>query len=256
MSRYRLYFDETGVHLYNKLDSVQGRYLALCGAIFEETEYLKFQVEWEKLKRQFFHGDPDEPIILHRKELMSKSGIFSPLADEATRLAFNRAFLQIVEQAPFTSLLVVIDKARHQSNYQSPWHPYHYCLVALLQRYGLWLNNRRGDIMGESRGRVEDEQLMSAYSNLYSNGCKWHRAPFYQQRFTSKEIKLWPKIKNVAGLQLADLLAHPAKMRCLCNHQIPEVQESEFGKLVADVFWKKIRTRASGKSAGFGEVFI
>lgn len=256
MSRYRLYFDETGVHMYNKLDSVQGRYLALCGVLFEDTENLKFQVEWEKLKRQFFKGDPDEPIILHRKELMSKSGIFSPLANESIRTDFNKSFLQTVEQTQFTSLLVVIDKARHQSNYASPWHPYHYCLIALLQRYAYWLGDRCGDVMGESRGRAEDQQLKSAYSNLYSHGCKFQRAPFYQRRFTSKEIKLQPKIKNVAGLQLADLLAHPAKMRCLSNHQIPDVHESEFGKLVADVFWRKIRKSAAGKSAGLGEVFI
>jgi hypothetical protein len=110
--------------------------------------------------------------------------------------------------------------------------------------------------MGESRGKAEDQQLKFAYSNLYSNGCKYQRAPFYQQRFTSKEIKLQPKIKNVAGLQLADLLAHPAKMRSLCSRQIPDAQESEFGKLVADLFWRKIRKSAAGKSVGLGEVFI
>jgi len=65
-----------------------------------------------------------------------------------------------------------------------------------------------------------------------------------------------PKFKNVAGLQLADLLAHPAKLRCLVNRQIPDVQESVFGKRVADVFWQKIRKRYDGNSKGWGEIYI
>jgi hypothetical protein len=256
MSRYRLYFDESGVHSYNKLQTVHERHLALCGVIFEKTEYEQFQLKWEELKRRFFHGDSDEPIILHRKEIMSRNGIFSPLEDEATRAAFDNEFLRVVEQTPFTSLIVVINKASHQNNYNLPFPPYHYCLVALLQRYGFWLGNRRGDVMGESRGKTEDQQLKSAFATLYSNGDWQQRASFYQQHFTSKEIKLMPKFKNVAGLQLADLLAHPAKLRCLVNQQTPGVQESEFGKRVADVFWKKIRKRHDGQSLGFGEKYI
>jgi hypothetical protein len=256
MNRYRLYFDESGVHSYNKLETVHEQHLALCGVIFEDKEYLQFQVKWEALKRQFFGGDPDDPIILHRKEIMSRSGIFSPLEDEATRNAFDNEFLKIVEQTLFTSLIVVINKARHQNQYYLPFPPYHYCLVALLQRYGFWLGGRRGDVMGESRGKTEDEQLKSAYATLYSGGDWQQRAAFYQQHFSSKEIKLQPKIKNVAGLQLADLLAHPAKLRCLSNRHIPGVQESEFGKRVADVFWGKIRKRRDGISQGWGEIYI
>lgn len=256
MSRYRLYFDESGVHSYNKLGTVHDQHLALCGVIFEETEYQRFQIRWEGLKRQFFKGDPDEPIILHRKEIMSRSGIFSPLEDAITRDAFNNEFLKIVEGTSFTSLIVVINKAIHKGQYAFPFPPYHYCLIALLQRYGFWLGSRRGDVMGESRGKTEDEQLKSLYATLYSNGEWQQRASFYQQHFTSKEIKLSPKYKNVAGLQLADLLAHPAKLRCLINQGVQGVQESTFGKLVADVFWKKIRRRHDGISRGWGEKYI
>jgi Protein of unknown function (DUF3800) len=257
MSRYRLYFDESGIPSYNKLQTVHEQHLALCGVIFESEQYLQFQVKWEELKRRFFKGDLDEPIILHRKEIMSKSGIFSPLADSATCAAFNAEFLNVVEQASFTSLIVVINKASHQNQYAFPFPPYHYCLVALLQRYGFWLGNRKGDVMGESRGKTEDDKLKSAYSTLYSSGDGWsQRADFYQSHFTSMEIKLRPKDKDVAGLQLADLLAHPAKLRCLLNHGVQGVIESTFGKPVSDVFWKKIRRRFDGISRGWGEIYI
>ncbi len=226
MSRYRLYFDESGVHSYNKLGTVHDQHLALCGVIFEDAEYQRFQLRWEGLKRKFFKGDPDEPIILHRKEIMSRSGIFSPLEDDATRDAFDAEFLEIIQQITFTSLIVLINKASHQDRYAFPFPPYHYCFVALLQRYGFWLGGRKGDVMGESRGKAEDQQLKAAFETLYSHGNWIQRAEFYQQHFTSKEIKLSPKSKNVAGLQLADLLAHPAKMRCLINHGVQGVNEA------------------------------
>lgn len=257
MSRYRLYFDESGVHSYREMDSLHQRYLALCGVIFEDEEYRKFQDAWEKMKRDFFKGsDPDEPIILHRKEIMGRSGVFSVLEDDAKRAEFDAAFLEIVRATPFVGLVVVIDKAAHLDRYRYPANPYHYCLVALVQRYCYWLGIRRGDVMGESRGKVEDQQLKVAYEALYTAGDLYKRAEYYQRHLTSKEIKLKPKWKNVAGLQLADLLAHPAKQRCLIHHAVAGIREGNFGKQEADIFWQKLRKRFSGATEGYGEVFI
>lgn len=256
MSLYRLYFDESGIHSFRKLDSPQERYLALCGVIFREQEYRVFQEAWETMKRQFFQGDPDEPVILHRKELLSRSGVFSVLEDEQTRAAFEAAFLEMVRQTPFVGLLVVIDKAAHLDQYADPINPYHFCLTAMLQRYCFWLGNRRGDVMGEARGKQEDQQLRAAYEALYDGG-DWHNpAEFYRTRLTSREVKLRPKSKNVAGLQLADLLAHPAKQRCLVRNGVPNVSEGRFGQQVADAFWQKLRKRGDGETRGWGEVFL
>ena len=256
MSLYRFYFDESGVHGYQKLDTVHYQYLALCGVIFEDEEYRKFQAAWEKMKRDFFKGDPDEPIVLHRKELMSRSGIFSVLEDEVKRTEFDAALLEIVQATPFVGLIVVIDKASHLGQYVHPLNPYHYCLMALLQRYCFWLGARRGDVMGESRGRVEDQQLKAAYEALYDGGDLHHNADFYQARLSSREVKLQPKYKNVAGLQLADLLAHPCKHRCLTKHGVLGITESPFGSHLADIYWQKLRKRWDGETKGWGEIFI
>ena len=257
MSRHRLYFDESGTHCSTRVETVHERYLALCGVIFEDGDYQAFQSEWERMKRSFFGGDPDEPVILHRKELMGKSGLFSVLEDEVKHRKFDAEFLRIVGAARFTSLITVIDKAGHKRQYAAPMNPYHYCLVALLQRYCYWLGSRTGDVMGEARGKAEDNQLRAAYRTLYENGDWYCRASSYQKHLTSKDIKLKPKSANIAGLQLADLLAHPAKLRCIINHgAAPDIRESRFGREVADLFWTKIRKHPDGTSIGRGEVFI
>jgi hypothetical protein len=178
------------------------------------------------------------------------------LEDEARRAEFDAAFLEIVAATPFVGLIVVVDKAAWKLGSADRPNPYHYCLVALLQRYCLSLGGRRGDVMGESRGKVEDQQLKAAYEALYDGGELHHRAEFYQARLTSREIKLKPKSKNVAGLQLADLLAHPAKQRCLVRHGVPEVQESLFGRRVADVFWQKLRQSNEGETKDHGEILL
>jgi hypothetical protein len=258
MARHRLYFDESGNHSFKRLETAHERYLALCGVMFEDTEYQAFQTDWERMKRRFFDGDLDEPIIPHRKELMAKSGLFSVLEDDLIKSSFNAEFLAVVGRAKFTSIIVVIDKAKHQRTYSQPMNPYHYCLVALLERYCFWLHPNRGDVVGEARGKNEDQQLKAAYAACYSGG-EWNQsAEFYQKHLTSKEIKLFPKSKNVAGLQLADLLAHPAKTRCIINHsdQNREFSESPFGTQLADLFWQKIRKSPAGNPRGWGEIFI
>jgi hypothetical protein len=256
MSLHRLYFDESGVHSFGRLELPHDRYLALCGLVFEDAAYRAFQEAWEKMKRTFFKGDPDEPIIVHRKEIMGRSGIFSVLEDDVRRSEFDAAFLEIIAATPFVGLIVVVDKAAWTRGSADRPNPYHYCLVALLQRYCLLLGGRRGDVMGESRGKVEDQQLKAAYEALYDGGDLHNRAEFYQARLSSREIKLKPKPKNVAGLQLADLLAHPAKQRCLLRHGVAAVQESQFGRRVADLFWQKIRQSNEGESKDYGEIFL
>jgi hypothetical protein len=251
-----LYFDESGDHSYRDLNTVHRRYLALCGAIFREDDYRRFQENWERMKKRFFNGDPDEPIVLHRSDVVNHKGIFSVLRDHARRAEFDAALVEIIRTTPFVGIIVVIDKEVHWRRYAAPMNPYHLCLVALLQRYCLWLGSRRGDVMGESRGRREDRLLKAAYEALYESGDWYYDANFYQSRLTSKEIKLKPKHKNVAGLQLVDLLAHPAKLRCLINHGVAGVSESRYGEQVADCFWAKLRRKPNGETKGWGEVFI
>ncbi|MGQ9666008.1 MAG: hypothetical protein ACUVWB_01725, partial [Anaerolineae bacterium] len=104
---------------------------------------------------------------------------------------------------------MVIDKQAHINRYgNAAHHPYHYCLTVLLERYCGFLNHlhANGDVMGESRGGAEDQQLKAAYQSVYENGTKSHEPTFFQRALTSKELKLKPKSANIAGLQIADLL--------------------------------------------------
>ena len=64
--------------------------------------------------------------------------------------------------------------------------------------------------MGEARGSFHDGRLRRAFRRLYHNGTDFLEARTVQNNLISRELRLEPKSANIAGLQVADLLAHPA----------------------------------------------
>lgn len=260
IKRYRIYIDESGDHTESKADDFAKRYLALLGCIIE-TDYYRnvFQPSFEEFKRKHFKYDADEPIILHRNEIINKKGIFKVLQDSQRKQTFNDDLLRLFSSSSFTIICVVIDKYAHNQRYASPFHPYHYCLAAILERYCIFLNSRgaRGDVMAEKRGGEEDGQLKGAYRNIYHNGTLHQPKENFQKTLTSVEIKLKPKEKNIAGLQLADLLAYPIKQEILIENGCISTVGDVFGRKICEAIKDKYdRHFYTGETRGCGKVFI
>jgi hypothetical protein len=77
-----VYIDEVGNHDLGHVEDANQRFLSLTGVILE-GEYTRtvIQPEMEALKRTFFREDPDEPVILHRKEIVNRRRAFQVLRD-------------------------------------------------------------------------------------------------------------------------------------------------------------------------------
>ena len=111
--------------------------------------------------------------------------------------------------------------------------------------------------MAESRGGKEDQQLKAAYHRVYENGTYFREAEFFQRVLTSKEIKLKPKSANIAGLQVADLLAYPCKQEILVMKERIEDPGEVFGKEICRCIAPKYNRRYSdGRIRGYGQVFL
>jgi hypothetical protein len=82
--------------------------------------------------------------------------------------------------------------------------------------------------------------LKAAYREIHAGGSSYKAASFFQRTLSSKEIKIKPKIANIPGLQLADLLAYPAKMRMLEEHGRNK-PATGFTKEMADLFRKEVQ---------------
>jgi len=257
---YRIYIDESGDHTYHSLDDPARRYLGLTGCIIAAEYYrTTFHRALENLKQKHFPHNPDEPIILHRNDIINRKGAFWRLRDADRREAFDQDILRFFAEQKYVLITVVIDKKVHIERYgEAAFHPYHYCLTAMLERYCGFLNffNVRGDVMAESRQGTEDRELMSAYQTLYETGTQWRGHDFFRNVLTSHELKLKPKTANVAGLQLADLLAYPSKQEILVNEKRIENIEV-FGKQICQVIQGKYNQQIyQGKVRGYGKIFL
>ena len=260
MKRYRLYIDESGDHTYGKLEDIGRQYLCLLGIIIDQEIYRSdFYPSFEKLKQTHFPHNPDEPLILHRSDIINKRGAFGRLADPDKERMFNTDLLNFLAHGEYRIIGVVIDKKSHIKRYGSAaYHPYHYCLAALLQRYCGFLNfyNAQGDVMAENRGGTEDTKLKEAYCLLHSTGTQFRDRQFFQKALTSREIKLKPKSSNIAGLQVADLLAYPVKQKILMENSVISTLY-DFNKEICGVIHSKYNHHASeGRISDYGWIFI
>ena len=149
--KYRMYVDEVGSPDVGSSRDPRHRYPSLTGVVLDlaHVDAVVFP-ELERLKRTYFGGHPDEPIILHRKELVNAAPPFERLVAQGTEY-------------------------------------------------------------------VSAEQL---------SAC-----------LTSVQLKVKPKANNIAGLQLADLLAHPSFRATLCRHH-QEALPATFGGKIAELLEK------------------
>jgi len=258
--RYRLYVDESGDHTYNLMDDAGHRYLALLGVWFrQENDYTAFADDLERFKRELFGPRPDNPVILHRSEIINRRGPFGALCQAEFRASFDAGIWQVMERAKFRVVGIVIDKKVHAEKYSSPFHPYHYCLAVMLDRYSGWLTYRNavGDVMAESRGKVADLQLGQAYLRVFESGTLLFGPAHHQRALTSKAIKFRSKQANIAGLQLADLLAYPIRQACLVERgRIPDPGDVYGKRILQAVETKFNRHERTGQIQGYGKVWL
>lgn len=259
LSRYRLYIDESGDHVFRDTDTPGHRYLCLLGCFIADGPYKQFHEELSALKQRHIPHNPDDPVILHREDVVNRRKAFWRLRDPAVREAFDRELLDLLKRTEFKMTAVVIDKHNLRDRYAEPAHPYHLALGFLMQRYCGYLNHtgHQGDIMAESRGGREDRLLKSSYEFVYSRGIWKARADVFKRALTSKRLKVKPKSANIAGLQLADMLAHAVKQQILTELNLNPAGLGPFAEKLLEATTEKFnRHLYDGRVWGYGKVFF
>lgn len=250
--KFRIYIDEVGNSDLDSSDDPNHRFLSLTGVILE-LEHVEKVVhpQMERLKAAFFRSHPDDPVIFHRKEMLNARPPFEALRDGGLRQLFDGQLLILLDSWQYTVITVCLDKKKHRETYTTwRYDPYHYCLAVLLERFVFFLNRAKciGDVMAESRGGKADLRLKASFSKLWENGTDYVDPKQFQAALTSCQLKVKPKANNVAGLQLADLLAHPSRNEILEEHGFIVKPPSDFGKSVRNALRVKYDQRP-------GEIF-
>jgi hypothetical protein len=257
----RMYVDEVGNADLKASSHPNHRYLSLTGVVFD-LDYVDRVVapHLEALKRKYFkrHTD-DPPLIFHRKELVNKNYPFQALRDIELEAVFNQSLLHLLRSLHYQVMTVVIDKMEHRERYPA-WrhHPYHYCQEVLVEHFvaSLAAAGEIGDVLAESRGTRDDRELSSAYQLIYSKGSGSVSQELFEKHLTSKELKLKRKSDNIAGLQFADLIAHPSFKATLARHQDQDLA-NDFGGQIARILEEdKYRRSPQGRIGGWGREWL
>lgn len=257
MSKYRLYIDETGNSDLVSSDNPNHRFLGLTGIAvsLDHIDEIVFP-ELEQLKRSFFSSHPDEPVVLHRKDMVNQKHPFGCLGEEEIRNSFNKKLLSLLKKWEYTVVTVLIDKLEHRQRYTSwKFDPYHYGLMVMIERYVLFLEEREttGDVMAESRGGKDDRRLKGSFERLVERGTDYLSSERFMQSLTSRQLKVKPKMNNIAGLQLADILAHPCRRDVLRDEGLLEDTRTDvFGDEIIRIIQRKYYQK-NGKIYGYGK---
>jgi len=69
---------------------------------------------------------------------------------------------------------------------------------------------------------------------------------------TSKQLKVKPKILNISGLQIADLIAHPSRRDILIEFNLKKKKREVFGDKIIDILREKKYYKKFEKIIGYG----
>ncbi|MCI0513575.1 DUF3800 domain-containing protein [candidate division KSB1 bacterium] len=110
--------------------------------------------------------------------------------------------------------------------------------------------------MCESRGGKEDLRLKKSFHKIYEEGTEYITAKIMTSYLTSSQLKIKPKSNNIAGLQIADLVAYPSYQRILFQKKRVD-KMGVFSEKVAAILEKHKYYRGAGaKLWGHGNKWL
>ena len=136
-----------------------------------------------------------------------------------------------------------------------------------MPRYAGWLHYNVfgvGDVMAEARYKKADRSLSQVYRDIYEHGTRHYPGPHpqparvIQRTVVSKSLKLQEKRFNIAGLQVADLVAFGCKVDTLRAHGKPAPHLEGFWRRLLSLVQPKYNRNLhrGGIIDGFGRIFI
>ncbi|MGB7101181.1 MAG: DUF3800 domain-containing protein [Xanthobacteraceae bacterium] len=260
MTIYRLYVDEVGNDDVGHVEDERHRYLSLSGVAMDQDYARDHATPALNTLKAILKHDPDRQVILHRKDIMNKRGVFGCLSDAAICAAFDAGMEKFLTEMQYTVITVVIDKLMMLK--QEHWtekHPYHYLMKILVEKYAQWLERKRsvGDIMPEMRRGKKDAALQRAFNSVRIWGSDYVNAKRIKAAIPAQQLKFRSKEHNITGLQICDLIAHPSHVdvRQVEGH---DIQPGPFGRRIIPILTgqKYDRSPWNGIIRGYGRKYL
>lgn len=202
-----LFLDESGDHSLSKIDP-QYPMFVLAGCVFEMSYYEEIVVpEIEAFKKHLFGNDK---IILHTEDITHNRKGFERVMEADFRKYFYEKVNAVLNRLDYKILACAIKKDEHFKKYGlAAIDPYMLSLNCVVERFVFELEeiNQEGIIIAESRNSILDNELELSFLNLKVQGTSYVSASKVKKAINQLSIR--DKKENIAGLQIADLIASP-----------------------------------------------
>ncbi len=206
-----LYIDETGDHSLSKIDKSYPVFV-LSGVIIDEAYHDGELTTLLNAFKERHFGTTN--IILHSKEMThpqsAKNELYIRFMDPSFRRTFYKDFEALLRRVDISLVACVIMKNKHFADYGlEAKDPYILSFDNLLNRLIFDLDDKqKGKIVAESRNSVLDNQLEISYLTTRVEGTNKVQPAELKLKLESG-IQFRHKSDNVAGLQIADMVASP-----------------------------------------------
>lgn len=213
-SRFIAFFDECGDHSLTKINP-ELPVFALCTVVVEREAYARTIIpEISAFKLRYF---AHEGINLHSRDIRKAEGPFSILQNAQVRQRFMDDLSVMTERLPFTLFVTVIHKHSYKTRYgDGARNPYDVALEYSFERILHFMESHKETalpVIAEARGKNEDNELRASFHRLMTEGTYYNKAERFRK--LTCPISFRRKQDNIAGVQLADLCAHPGARKAL-----------------------------------------
>jgi len=212
---YIVFLDESGDHNLEKIDKT---YPVFClAACIVDFDYYRRTVEKEVDELKIEHFGTRE-IILRSYDIRKQKGQFSSLVDMYKRTAFYESLDEIMAKLDYKVIAAVINKEKLKTSYKTPSDPYDLCFRFILERMCMYIGreNNTAILRIESREGHNDKILAEDYEEFRNTGNRM--IPAKEVRTKLVDLSFNQKSQNIAGHQIADLVAFPIATKVL-NHK-------------------------------------
>ena len=209
-TQYYLYIDECGDQ---NLETFSPTFpiFTLCGILVRDNKVSLLEEQVRALKKEFWG---DRQIILHSRDIRKCQNGFEILFDLDVKRHFYEAVNRLLGQKDVYVIVgCSILKEPYIRQFGKLNDVYGQSLSFILERAIFCVDNQCKDGNGkiaaivERRGKREDRNLQNYYEQLLEKGTYWVTEERMRSRMTSLDFR-W-KTEDIAGLQVADLIAYP-----------------------------------------------
>jgi hypothetical protein len=230
---YHLYIDECGDQ---NLETFSPTFpiFTLCGILVRDDLVPRLEEQIRSLKREFWGN---RQIILHSRDIRKCQNGFEVLFNLDIKRRFYESINQLLGQRDvYVIVCCSILKEPYIRTFGRFNDVYGQSLSFILERAIFCVDNQCTDRSGsisaivERRGKREDKNLMNYYQQLLDKGTYWVTSERMKNRMNCLDFK-W-KSEDIAGLQIADLIAYP-----LTRHVLnPQAVNLAYDVLAPNIF--------------------